>query len=195
MSIQRIYFKEYKNFFGNINYINSNEKLDKKWKDVLRKFKKPIIALNWQGNSNYSEDHLRSIPLKYFDNIIKNKKYKFISLQKNFGSDQIKLNNYSKYIEDFSNIIDIEGDIFIDTISILKNIDLLITSDTALAHLAGTMEVNTFLILNYNPEWRWIIEANKKCFYSKKLKIFQQKKYNDWQSAFSNIRDKLDKLP
>ena len=55
--------------------------------------KKPVIALNWQGNPKYAEDHLRSIPLEYFTNIVKNKKYNFISLQKGFGSDQIKNNN------------------------------------------------------------------------------------------------------
>ena len=192
MSLQRIYFKENNNFFKNINYIKAKESLDKKWKKIFSKKTKPTIALNWQGNPKYTEDHLRSISLKYFENIVKNEKYNFISLQKGYGSDQIKLNNLSKYIVDFSNQIDLENDIFQDTISILKNIDLLITSDTALAHLAGTMEINTYLILNYNPEWRWLIETNNKCFYSKNLHIIKQKNYNDWQSAIDQLREKLD---
>ena len=194
ISLQRIYFKENNSFYKNINYINSNEKLDYSWKQKISKFQKPTIAINWQGNPNYTEDHLRSIPLKYFEKIFYNQKYNFISLQKGFGTNQIKQSNYSKHVVDLSESIDLESNIFVDTISILKSVDLLITSDTALAHLAGTMEINTYLILNYNPEWRWTIENNKKCFYSEKLRILKQKKLNDWQSVFDDLSKKIENI-
>ena len=194
ISLQRIYFNENNHFHKNIKYINSSKKLDYAWKQKINKFQKPTIAINWQGNPNYTEDHLRSIPLKYFEKIFHNQRYNFISLQKGFGSNQIKQSNYSKYVVDFSEAIDLKNDIFIDTISILKSVDLLITSDTALAHLAGTMEINTYLILNYNPEWRWIIETNKRCFYSEKLQILKQKKYNDWQSVIDELSKKMENI-
>ena len=194
ISLQRIYYNENKSFYKNINFINSNEKLDYLWKQKISKFPKPTIAINWQGNPNYTEDHLRSIPLKYFEKIFYNQKYNFISLQKGFGSNQIKESNYSKYVVDLSESIDLENHIFVDTISILKSVDLLITSDTALAHLAGTMEINTYLILNYNPEWRWIIETNNKCFYSEKLRILKQKKFNNWQSVFDDLSEKIENI-
>ena len=193
ISLQRIYFNKYNSFYKNINYINTNNQLDQYWKQEIKKLKKPVIAINWQGNPDYTEDHLRSIPLKYFEKILHNTKFKFISLQKGFGSNQIKQNNFSKYVVDLSKEIDVKSDIFVDTISILKNVDLLITTDTALAHLAGTMKINTYLILNYNPEWRWIIESNNKCFYSEKLHIIKQKKFNDWQSVIDQISEKLNK--
>ena len=192
MSLQQIYFKKYKKFYKNINYINADKKSLIHWKKKIDKFEKTRIAIAWQGNPDYSEDHLRSIPLKYFVNIIKNNKYNIISLQKNFGSEQIQQNNFSKYINDFSNDIDLTENAFDDTIHILKNINLLITSDTALAHLAGTMEINTFLLLNFNPEWRWSIQLKDKCIYSTKLKIIKQKKYNDWKSAISELEERLN---
>ena len=80
---------------------------------------------------------------------------------------------------------------FEDTISILKNIDLLITSDTSMVHLAGTMEVETLLILNMNPDWRWQIELKEKCFY-KKLKIIQQNKLFDWSNIPESINRELE---
>tara|TARA_Y100001970_G_C13901098_1_gene683683 strand:+ start:150 stop:743 length:594 start_codon:yes stop_codon:yes gene_type:complete len=193
MSLQKIYFKKYKKFYKNINYINTDKERLIYWKNKIDKLEKKTIAIAWQGNPDYSEDHLRSIPLKYFDNIIKNDKYNFISLQKNFGSEQIQQNNFSKYIHDFSNDIDITEKTFDDTIHILKNVNLLITSDTAIAHLAGTMEINTFLLLNFNPEWRWLIQLKDKCIYSEKLKIIKQKKYNDWISAMNELEEKLNK--
>ena len=130
---------------------------------------------------------MRSIPLSYFKNILQKENYKFISLQKNFGSEQIKLNNFDNILQDLSNEIDVGKNAFEDTISIIKNIDCLITSDTAIAHLAGTLNIKTFLLLSYNPEWRWHIELKYKCFYPN-MKIIQQEKPNDWESAFLKLK-------
>ena len=192
MSLQKIYYNKYKKFYKNINFIHADKESLISWKNKINKLEKPHIAISWQGNPEYSEDHLRSIPLRYFENIIKKNKYNFISLQKNIGSEQIEQNNFSKFIHDFSNEIDMADNAFDDTIHILKNIDLLITSDTALAHLAGTMEINTFLLLNFNPEWRWLLQIKDKCIYSTKLKIIKQSKYNDWTSVISELEENLN---
>ena len=63
---------------------------------------------------------------------------------------------------------------------------MLITSDTAVAHLAGTMEINTYLLLSYNPEWRWYIELQKNCFYPN-INIIQQDQINDWNGVFERL--------
>ncbi len=187
LSLPGIYYKEEKGFQKNINYINTNEAIDIKWKKIFSSINKPIIAINWQGDHRYAHDDMRSIPLSYFKNILQKENYKFISLQKNFGSEQIKLNNFDNILQDLSNEIDVGKNAFEDTISILKNIDCLITSDTAIAHLAGTLNIKTFLLLSYNPEWRWHIELKYKCFYPN-MKIIQQEKPNDWESAFLKLK-------
>ncbi len=190
LSLPGIYYKEEKGFQKNINYINTNEAIDIKWKKIFSSINKPIIAINWQGDHRYAHDDMRSIPLSYFKNILQKENYKFISLQKNFGSEQIKLNNFDNILQDLSNEIDVGKNAFEDTISILKNINCLITSDTAIAHLAGTLNVKTFLLLSYNPEWRWHIELKYKCFYPN-MKIIQQEKPNDWESAFLKLKAHL----
>lgn len=192
LSLPGIAFSKDQILKNNENYIKVDAENNDKWKIYLKKFKKPIIALNWQGSKNYIHDSMRSIPLKYFEEIIKDEKYDFISLQKNIGSEEIYFNHFEKYIHDLSTLIDNDGDTFKDTISILNNIDLLITSDTAIAHLAGTMNIKTFLLLNYNPEWRWHIEIKKKCFYPN-LKIIQEDKPNQWFELIKKTKIEINK--
>ena len=186
LSLPNIFYRKDKKIEKQISYIKIDKKNDAEWKKKLKLFKKPIIALNWQGNKNYLYDDKRSIKLSYFKNIFKIYKYDFISLQKNFGNEQIKENNFSKFIANLSNEIDNGPNAFEDTISILNNIEMLITSDTAIAHLAGTLNVKTYLLLNYNPDWRWFLELKNKCFYPS-VKIIQQDKMDDWESVLKKL--------
>ena len=190
LSLPGIFYKKNKFLQGPINYINVDNEKNLIWKNKLKKFNKPIIALNWQGNKDFLFDDERSIDLIKFKNILNIKQYDFISLQKYFGSEQIKKYNLSNLIYDFSNEIDINENAFEDTISILNNIKLLITTDTALAHLAGTMGIQTYLLLSYNPEWRWFIEIQKKCFYPE-VKIIQQKINGNWNDVFKELEEIL----
>ena len=190
LSLPGIFYKEKNKIQKNIPYIKIDNINNSKWKKKLSKFTKPIIALNWQGDKNFLFDDTRSIKLSFFEKLIQIKKYNFISIQKNFGSEQIKLNNYSEKIQDFSNEIDENNKAFEDTISILNNIDMLITSDTAVAHLAGTMEIKTYLLLSNNPEWRWHIENNRRCFYPN-INIIQQRKIDDWHGVFKQLENDI----
>ena len=76
--------------------------------------------------------------------------------------------------------------------SILMNVDFFITSDTALCHLACTLGVKTYLLLENNPDWRWYIEKKFKCFYPD-IKIIQQKEPGNWNSVFKELKDNLNK--
>ena len=191
LSLPGIYYKELKGFKKNINYINVNQKTDTYWKNKFSNYKKPIIAINWQGDRRYAHDDMRSIPLSYFKHTITNKNFEFISLQKNFGSEQIKKNKFENHLVDLSTDIDTGDNAFEDTISILKHVNCVITSDTAIAHLAGTLNVKTFLLLSFNPEWRWYIEHKYKCFYPN-MHIIQQKKFDDWTGVFNELNKKLE---
>ena len=70
------------------------------------------------------------------------------------------------------------------------NVDIFITSDTALCHLACTLGVKTYLLLENNPDWRWYIENEYKCFYPN-LNIIQQSKPGDWISVFNKLKNLL----
>ena len=192
LSLPGIYYMETNGFKKNINYLNINQTTDTYWKKKFSNYDKPIIAINWQGDHRYSYDDMRSIPLHYFKNTLNNKNFKFVSLQKNFGSEQIKKNRFENLLVDLSKEIDTGINAFEDTISILKNVNCVITSDTAIAHLAGTLNIKTFLLLSFNPEWRWYIELDHKCFYPN-IDIIQQSKFNDWSGVFDELNKRLEK--
>ena len=190
LSLPGIYFQENRGFPKNINYIKISDNINSKWEEKLISYNRPIIALSWQGDRRYVHDDMRSIPLSNFKNILNIKNLNFISLQKNFGSEQIKLNGYDKILTDLSNEIDLNNNAFEDTISILSKVNCVVTSDTAIAHLAGVLDVKTYLLLSYNPEWRWYVEIKNKCFYPN-VNIIQQSNFGDWDSVFKELELKL----
>ena len=189
LSLPEIYYKEKNNFHKRISYIKPNNDLVVKWKSKLKNNNKPIVALNWQGDKNFAFDSTRSISLSFFNEILKINKFSFISLQKGYGVEQIKINNFNQILTDLSSEID-NNKAFEDTIAILMNVDIFITSDTALCHLACTLGVKTYLLLENNPDWRWYIENEYKCFYPN-LNIIQQSKPGDWISVFNKLKNLL----
>ena len=189
LSLPEIYYKEKNNFHKRISYIKPNNDLVVKWKSKLKNDNKPIVALNWQGDKNFAFDSTRSISLSFFNEILKINKFSFISLQKGYGVEQIKINNFDQILTDLSSEID-NNKAFEDTIAILMNVDFFITSDTALCHLACTLGVKTYLLLENNPDWRWYIENEYKCFYPN-LNIIQQSKPGDWISVFDKLKNLL----
>ncbi len=193
LSLPYIYYKRENKFKKCISFISDDTSNNSNWKKKLENLKKPLIAIQWKGNEKFLDDQQRSVPIKFFSNLIKNKDYSFISLQKDNFSSDIKSNNLQEFITDFSEQIDIGDKSFVDTISILNSIDLLISVDTSMTHLASTMGVKTLLLLNYNPDWRWHIELKENCFYDN-LEIIKADRVNDWESVSLRINDKLKEL-
>ena len=185
-----LYFKE-KIFLENYNYIPINKLNFQKWKNKLDYLKGKKIGLNWQGDPNFTRDFMRSVKLEIFEDLFKNKNCNFISLQHGTGIDQINQFKYKNKLINFSDKVDKGINSFEDTISILKNLDLVITTDTAIAHLAGTMELETWLVLHFNPEWRWQIQ-NKNFRWYPRLKIFKQKIKDDWKNVIADINEHLN---
>ena len=80
-----------------------------------------------------------------------------------------------------------------DTAAILKNLDLVITSDTAVAHLAGALAVPVWVALSYAPEWRWGREAETSPWYPT-MRLFRQTVRGDWSEPFGRIAAELRHL-
>ncbi len=191
LSLPGIFYKLEKKFEKNINFIKSNEIIMNKWTEKIKTIKGPKIGFNFQGDPNYILDSSRSIPLNIFKDIFLQDNLNFISLVKGHGEVELKKTILKKNVLNFSKEID-NNNSFEDTIAILKNLDLLITSDTAIAHLASTMEIKTWLLLNFSPDWRWHI--NMKLFkWYKNLRIFRQKSDLKWDKVIKEVRTELNK--
>ena len=79
---------------------------------------------------------------------------------------------------------------FKDTVAIMDNLDLVITCDTSVAHLACSLNIPTWIALKYVPDWRWLLGRETSPWYPS-ARLFRQPKWGDWNTVFSNMRSKL----
>ncbi len=119
-----------------VPYVYPDPEKVEHWKPELDRIPGFKIGLGWQGSTTFRGDQLRSIPLKYYAPLVKIPSVTLISLQKSDGLDQLKDLAPEFRIESLDKL-DESGGAFMDTAAIIKHLDLVITSDTALAHLAG----------------------------------------------------------
>ena len=168
-------------------YIFPNKQLIQKWKTIFKLEKKPIIGINWQGNPTVEKTALRgrSIPLESFAPIAKRMKAKFVSLQKGFGSEQLKDCSFQEAFVDCQSKVEQILD-FEETAAIIESCDLIITTDTVVAHLAGGIGKKTYLLTQYVPDWRWGLEKETTFWYPS-LKLFRQTKRDEWNNVINRI--------
>ena len=159
------------------------------WKKRLTKncFK---VGICWQG-SKAKIDFGRSFPLNLFEDISKLTNVELISLHKGEGENQIDDINFDLTVLD--NDFDNGEDAFIDTAAVMANCDLIITSDTAIAHLAGALGCRTWVVLKKIPEWRWMLDRNDSPWYPN-MKLYRQKERDNWEEVFETIKKDLESL-
>ena len=164
-----------------------------KWRKILRINNKPTIGINWQGNPEIEKDNLRgrSLSLNFFKGIA-SKDINLISLQKGFGTEQIEKSSFKNRFVKQQNEISLNWD-FVDNASIIFNCDLIITSDTAVAHLAGSMGKQTWLLLQKIPDWRWGL-VSELSFWYPNTKLFRQTSFNNWDEVLTKVILDLDEF-
>jgi Flp pilus assembly protein TadD/ADP-heptose:LPS heptosyltransferase len=147
---------------------------------------KPKIALVWAGNPKHKRDHERSVPFEKFKTLL-NSDADFYSLQhKPKEDDQKQLATLG--------IIDLAPRVknLADMAAFLAQMDLLITIDSAPAHLAGGLGVPTWLLVTNHPDWRWLLERSDTPWYPS-VNIYRQPVAGDWDGALSQLKTALQK--
>ena len=89
-------------------------------------------------------------------------------------------------VTDLGDELDADG-AFLDTAAVMMNLDLVITSDTALTHLAGALGVKTWVALKHVPDWRWMLHRADSPWYPS-VTLYRQQKIDDWTSVFDQMR-------
>jgi hypothetical protein len=144
------------------------------------------VGFVFAGNSGHSKDWMRSCHLKNFEAIYNLDFVRLYCLQKEVyeGTDwqsgaNLQFIACGTYLKTFA-----------DTASLLKKLDLLITVDTAIAHLAGALGVPCWLLAAIQPDWRWLLSGKTTRWYDC-MRIYRQRKYMDWSDAFKEIKNDL----
>jgi tetratricopeptide (TPR) repeat protein len=175
-----------------IPYIHSNIDKEDKWRVHIGNsgFK---IAICWQGSTKGKVDIGRSFPVSLFEGLAKINDVRLISLQKNEGVEQLKNLPAGMRVETLPDDFDNGDNAFLDSACVMKCVDLVITSDTALTHLAGALGVKTWLPLKYVPDWRWMLETSSSPWYPNH-RLFRQAIRGEWGSVFKAMELELRAL-
>ena len=173
-------------------YIYADNFLSKKWKVLFSKYEEKIIGIHWQGNPESEEGtHKgRSLLLKEFSVLAENSKCKFLSLQKGYGEEQIKDCSFKNKFVSFQTEVNKIWD-FVEISSIIANCDLIITSDSAVAHLAAGMGKRTWLLLQKIPDWRWGLKGSH-TFWYENMELFRQVESNNWREVMLRVSIRLN---
>jgi tetratricopeptide (TPR) repeat protein len=170
-------------------YLHVSEAKKQQWQGILGKTHLPRIGLAWSGNKEHKQDHYRSMSLKTLSSYLP-RGFQYIVLQKTISDDDLEELNKR---EDFFNLNDMIKD-FSDSAGICAHLDLVISVDSAPAHLAGALGVPTWLLLAFKNDWRWGVNTVTTPWYSS-MHIFRQTKYADWSTPLEAIQKKLTEGP
>jgi tetratricopeptide (TPR) repeat protein len=146
------------------------------------------IGLCWSASSTGESFDGKVFDLINFEPLVNNPKIQLYSIQVGEGSEQIKENGFE------DKIIDLTDDLtdFSKTASLMNELDLVISSDTSVTHLAGAIGVKTYTLLQKYPDWRWLNKGETSYLYPN-MKLFRQKQNRVWQTVFQSLFAKMNK--
>jgi tetratricopeptide (TPR) repeat protein len=178
---------DFSNMPNKVPYLAAEDERTRHWREAIGHggYK---IGIAWQGNPGHAMDSGRSIPLTAFYPLSQIPGVRLISLQKSDGLDQIATKPGDMPLETLGAEFDSGDSAFLDTAAVMQNLDLVVTSDTSIAHLGGALGRPTSVALKHAPEWRWF-EARSDSPWYPTAKLFRQRVHGDWSDVFARIAD------
>ena len=160
------------------------ERLDA-WRDRLGPRNRLRVGLVWSGNPKYGNDFHRSMPLRMLAPLL-DLDATFASLQKDPRPDD------AAFLREHLDVIDLTTDLtdFVETAALVSCLDLVISVDTAVAHLAGTLGRPTWILLPYINDWRWLVDRDDSPWYST-ARLFRQGAGRDYATVVARVREEL----
>ena len=163
-------------------YLFADRESIKRWQGELRPIRAFKIGIAWRGSPTHPYDHARSIPLSRFEPLARLPGVHLVSLQKGAGAEELQETRDRFPMTEVGSRLDD----FMDTAAVLANLDLVITCDSAVAHLAGSLGRPVWVALPFVPDWRWLLDRNDSPWYPT-MRLFRQDRRGDWQGVFQRI--------
>lgn len=174
------------------SYIQTDRDKSSYWHNQL-KSSALTIGLNWQGDplSERTGFQGRSFNLSEYEPLASLANVQFLSLQKGFGSEQLLTCSFKERFVKCQDEINETWD-WMETAAIIQNCDLIITSDTSIAHLAGAMGKPTWILLKKVPDWRWGLEGEH-CPWYPSVRLFRQTQDGNWAEVMERVKAALSR--
>jgi len=181
-----------------IPYLPADATLTKHWRNQLSYDKNFKVGICWQGNPNYSTHNLRmvvaakSIDLIQLLPLFAIPNSSFYCLQRKTGTDQLTTLPPDTQLTIFDEDFDVKHGSFMDSAAVIKNLDLVITVDTSVAHFAAGLGTPTWVLIPDPPDWRWMLERSDTPWYPN-MRLFRQSTPGDWKRVMQTVSEELKK--
>lgn len=174
---------------ANVPYLSAPDDRRQKWRAKLPKKQKLRVAFAWSGSATHEQDAIRSIPLEKWKSLFALPGIEWISVQRDLRTGD------SKILNAYPGILQLGGELtdFADTAAIVMESDLVISVDTSVAHLAGALDRPAWILLQYSPDFRWLLDRSDSPWYPG-AKIFRQPAFGDWDGVIQYVQNELGSL-
>ncbi|MDZ4870402.1 MAG: tetratricopeptide repeat protein [Alphaproteobacteria bacterium] len=172
-----------------VPYLHADQTKRGAWREKLAPLKGKRVGICWSGHRIHRNDHARSIPFAAFQAALGVPDMSFISLQREVrDADEAQLRAQSN-ISDWMN----EVSDFADTAALIAELDMVVTVDTSVAHVAGALGKPVWILITSAPDWRWLLNRQDSPWYPT-ARLFRQPTIGDWRSVITDVREALLKL-
>ena len=190
LGLPGIFHTDLTNIPATIPYLSAAPDLIQRWRERLGGLAGWKIGICWQGSPAYPDDRYRSIPLAEFGPLSQLSGVCLISLQKGPREELLPPAGEGVAMVDFTEELDEASGAFMDTAAVMKSLDLVITADSSLGHLAGALGVPVWIALPLVPDWRWLLGRDDSPWYTT-VRLFRQKRLSYWRGVFEQMAEAL----
>lgn len=174
---------------SDVPYFSADPEAVERWRQIIGKKDAYRVGLAWSGDPAYRKDRVRSLRMEQLAPLLKVPGAAFYKLQKDAGSGESPHQVMESAVFDYTPMIQD----FADTAACIETLDLVISVDTSIAHLAGALGKPVWTLLPYIPDWRWLLNRDDSPWYPT-MRLFRQPSPGDWEAVISNVAKELEKL-
>jgi tetratricopeptide (TPR) repeat protein len=173
-----------------IPYLSVSAAQTEKWRQRLESLPSPRIALAWSGRAAHVNDRNRSLALAQLQPLLSTDAVSFVSVQRELRPTDAEM------LSRLPRLVHLGGELtdFAATAAVLALAELVICVDTSVAHLAGALGRPAWVMLPFQPDWRWTLDHERSPWYPD-MRLFRQPSVGDWTSVVARVRQELDRLP
>ena len=185
LSLPRIFGTTVETIPAQVPYLRADPNAVEAWRIRLAQERgKRRIGIVWAGNRRHINDRNRSVPLPAFADISKIPDVRLVSLQKGPAATELR--------DAGIDIIDWTSELrdMADTAALVANLDLIISVDTSVAHLAGAMAKPVWTLIPFGPDWRWMLDRSDSPWYPT-MRLFRQAALHDWNGPLTQVTEQL----
>jgi hypothetical protein len=171
-----------------VPYLAADLALVERWRQELSGVGGFKVGICWQGNPRHPWDRHRSLPLEEFAPLAEVPGVRLVSLQQGAGAEQLRALAGRFPVVELPPALDGTAGDFADAAAVLRCLDLVVSADTAAAHLAGTLGVPAWVALSAIADWRWRVRRKDSPWYPT-LRLFRQERLGAWGPVFARMAE------